>query len=91
MAQEDAAGFNIPFEPDDSNCEVWEENWDTVIMFLRLQTQWHNVMGQLVGLNYQSLEWFCRVYNVEDTAAMVDGIRIMERAALTEFSKQRQQ
>lgn len=52
------------------------------MMFLRLQTQWHNAMGHFTGLNYQSLEWFCRVYDVEDVRAMVDGVRVMERAAL---------
>jgi hypothetical protein len=61
---------------------VWEENWDIVMMFLRLQTQWNNTMGALTGLNYQSLEWFCRVYEVEDAPAMVEGVRTMERAAL---------
>lgn len=52
------------------------------MMFLRLQTQWNNTMGQNTGLQYQSLEWFCRVYDVDDVRAMVDGVRTMERAAL---------
>jgi hypothetical protein len=52
------------------------------MMFLRLQTQWNNTMGHYTGLNYQSFQWFCHVYNVEDTRAMVDGVRTMEHAAL---------
>jgi hypothetical protein len=41
-------------EPD--TCEVWEENWDIVMMFLRLCTQWNAGMGGATGLHYPSLE-----------------------------------
>lgn len=88
-AKEDAAGFGIPEQPHDESenvCEVWDENWDILMMFLKLQTQWNTTMAGYSGLNYQSLEWFCRVYNIEDVSAMVDGIRIMEAAALKQLN-----
>ena len=62
--------------------EVWEENWDIVMMFLRLQTQWSVTMGGYVGLRYESLQWLCGLYSVQDTRAMLEGIQVMEAAAL---------
>lgn len=69
--------------------EVWEENWDVVLMFLRLQTQWNVVMGGYVGLRYEVLPWFCDLYSVDDRLAMVEGLRIMEAAALKQLNKER--
>ena len=51
-------------------------------MFLRLSTQWNCSMSGLIGLKYEVLEWFCRLYLVDDSRAMLEGIQIMERAAL---------
>ena len=62
--------------------EVWDENWDTVMMFMRMQTQWNVTMGGFVGLKYEVLRWLCDLYLVEDQRAMLDGLRTMEAAAL---------
>ena len=69
------------------DCVVWEENWETVMMFLRMQTQWNVVMGGYTGLKYEVLEWLCRLYSVEDARAMLEGIQIMESFALQELNK----
>ena len=69
-------------KPKEDNIEIWEENWEIVIMFLRLSTQWNCSMSGLIGLKYEVLEWFCRLYLVDDARAMLEGIQIMERAAL---------
>ena len=61
---------------------VWEENWEIVMMFLRLQTQWNVSMSGVIGLKYEVLEWFCRLYLVDDARAMLEGIQTMERIAL---------
>ena len=61
---------------------VWEENWEIVIMFTRLATQWNVSMSGVVGLKYEVLEWFCRLYLVDDARAMLEGIQTMERTAL---------
>jgi hypothetical protein len=63
--------------------EVWEENWDIVIMFLRMSTQWISGFNGATGLNYQSLEWLCKLYAVKDPMAMLDGIQVMEMAVLS--------
>ena len=56
-------------------------------MFLRLQTQWNVVMGGYVGLNYEALQWLCDLYSIEDRRAMLEGIQVMERAALRILNK----
>jgi hypothetical protein len=61
---------------------VWPENWDTVTMFLRLQTQWNVTMGGYIGLRYEMLPWLCDLYSVEDPKSLLEGLQIMEAAAL---------
>lgn len=76
-------GVALPDEPAASDdFEVWEENWEIVMMFMRMQTQWNVTMGGFVGLKYEVLRWLCDLYSVEDQRAMLDGLRIMEAAAL---------
>lgn len=76
-------GVVLPDEgSEDKDFEVWDENWDIVEMFMRLQTQWNVVMGGYVGLRYEVLRWFCDLYSVEDPKSMLEGIQIMEAAAL---------
>jgi len=68
---------------------VWEENWDVLNMFIRLSTQWHTSMAGLTGLNYQSLEWLCKLYAVKDPVAMFEGVQVMEMAALSVLNKRK--
>tara|TARA_R100000030_G_scaffold24843_1_gene18015 strand:- start:363 stop:572 length:210 start_codon:yes stop_codon:yes gene_type:complete len=65
---------------------VWEENWETVQMFLRIQTQWRVSMSGPVGLDYAPLEWLCRIYGVEDPALVFTGLQVMEYTALSCFN-----
>ena len=51
-------------------------------MFLRMQTQWNVTMSGYVGLKYEALQWLCGLYSVEDTRTMLEGIQVMEAAAL---------
>jgi len=70
--------------------EVWEENWDIVMMFLRMQTQWTVSMAGYVGMKYEVLlvsGGLFDLYDVENRREVLEGLRIMEAAALTEFSK----
>jgi hypothetical protein len=64
---------------------VWDENWDIVMMFLRMQTQWNTTMAGYLGLKYEVLLMqggLFDLYCVEDRLAMLEGLRIMEDAAL---------
>ena len=51
-------------------------------MFLRMGTQWSVSMAGLTGLNYPSLDWLCRLYEVKEPLEMFEGIQVMESAAL---------
>ena len=66
---------------------VWEENWETVMMFLRMQTQWNTSMGGVTGLNYSSLEYLCRLYSVKDPVSLFEGVQVMEVVALSSLNK----
>lgn len=67
--------------------EVWEENWEAVVMFMRMQTQWNASMGGVTGLNYSSLEYLCRLYSVKDPVSLFEGIQVMEVTALASLNK----
>lgn len=92
---EDAAVLGVILQfpeeekPKESHYEVWEENWPTLEMFLRLD--WRFTMGERTGLNYQTLEWLCGVFRVGDIPAMFDGLRLMESAALNVIAKRSKQ
>ena len=69
---------------------MWEQNWETVLMFLRMQTQWNVSMSGFVGLKYEVLlgaGGLFDLYNVENCVAMLEDLKVMEAAALKEFNK----
>lgn len=67
--------------------EVWEENWEIVVMFLRMSTQWNTSMSGLTGLNYPSLEWLCKLYAVKDPVAIFEGVQVMELTVLQTLNR----
>jgi hypothetical protein len=68
---------------------VWDENWETVEMFLRLQTQWRISFAGPTGLDYAALDWLCRLYSVKDPATLFEGLQVMEVTALSCFNKKK--
>ncbi len=52
-----------------------------------MATQWRTGVGGVTGLDYNVLPWLMKVSGVEDEAAVLDDIRIMERAALDMIHK----
>ena len=92
--QEDAAAFGLslpkPKEEKSEHFGVWGENWDTVMMFLRMQTQWTVSMAGYVGLKYEVLlvsGGLFDLYDVENRREVLEGLQVMESAALNEFRK----
>ena len=63
--------------------EVLEENWSTLELFLRCQTQWRTTMNGVLGLDYVAVAWLFRLYAVKDKRAMLEDLQIMEAAAMT--------
>jgi energy-converting hydrogenase Eha subunit F len=85
-------GIVLPEQPAErsNNFEVWEENWDVVMMFLRMQTQWTTTMAGYMGLRYDVLVCpggMFDLYNVENRREMLEDLQIMEATALSELAK----
>ena len=101
MAQDDTAAdlaaFGAPAEiieamkkdPEEEYFGVWEDNADVLVMFLRLQTQWHVIQGAAIGINYQSAEFLFKIHAVQDPVAMMDDLQAMELAALQVMNKRK--
>ena len=68
---------------------VWDENWEIVEMFLRMQTQWRMSFAGPTGLDYAALDWLCRLYSVKDPATLLEGLQVMEVTALSCFNKKK--
>jgi len=66
---------------------VWEDNWQCVEMFLRLQTQWRVGMSGLIGLDYGAAEWLFRLYAVTEPASLLEDLQVMEAAVLAAIAK----
>jgi hypothetical protein len=88
---DDLAVFGAPQEvieyaqrnKEESDFEVWPENISTVRMFLRLSTQWTvGGTGQLVGLNYASVEALFRIYKTKNRQRILSGLQVMETTVL---------
>lgn len=81
-------------QQDEGDCLVWEENWDTLMVWLALQTQWRReipaMSGQMIwhGLDYPATESTLRMMGHWKKASEIfDGLRIMESAALPILNK----
>ena len=60
------------------------------MMFLRMQTQWNTTMAGYLGLKYDVLLMsggMFDLYCIQDRAAMLEDLQVMESAALSELSK----
>jgi hypothetical protein len=77
-----------PERPQYLDFEVLPENWPTIQMFLRVQTQWRTAMNGLVGLDYGAVEWLFRLYAVDDPRALLEGLQVMEAAAIVKLNDQ---
>ena len=67
---------------------VLAENWPTVMMFERMETQWRVGTGGAIGLDYSVLlgpDGLFSLYGVRHRRAMLEDLRIMEVAALNKM------
>ncbi|MFS8973857.1 DUF1799 domain-containing protein [Cupriavidus necator] len=78
------------------SCQVHADNWESLQLFLTLQTQWRQVAGMAgcvrIGLDYAAIETPLRLYEIKRKrrAALFNDLRVMEAAALEEFAVQRE-
>jgi hypothetical protein len=79
-------GVALPEQPQ-QNFEVWEENWDALVMWSRVQTQWRTSMGGVVGLDYGAIAWVFRLYEVDDQRSLLEDLQVMEAAAMAKLNE----
>lgn len=58
---------------------IWPENWNVVLLFLKVQTQWRTGGSGVIGLDYGVvLDIIDRLHPSGDSMAMLDDLQIME-------------
>lgn len=90
LSDEDRAQLLADLEED--HFEVWPENWDYFLMFLRLQTQWRVSMAGAIGLDYAVALQFCDLHGwsgIDRKREMMDALALMEREVLSVWSKEK--
>lgn len=68
--------------------EVFPENWETVVMWSRVCTQWRTSMSGAIGLDYSVLQWLFSLYEVKNPREMLEDLQVMEGAFLDYKSRQ---
>lgn len=91
MAQ-DLAALGAPKElvelhEQSESFEIYEENIESVEIFLRLSTQWNSSEGYFKGLNYQSINTIFEILETKNRKLVFDNIQIMELAAIAVLNK----
>lgn len=78
-------GLELPEIPEPTDVLIDKDNWDSVMLFFRLSTQWvYGAMGGVIGLNYAGVKAVLDlIYPKKKHAALFDDIQVMERAAAT--------
>ena len=73
--------------------KVLEENWETLLLFLRVSTQWRVGMGGPTGLDHGVTLGILSLYGVEESkrVELFEGLRIMEDAALEAMARRAKQ
>ena len=95
--KDDAKAFGLELpkkkeEKQNKNFEIYEDNWDAVMIFCNMQTQWSTSFGGFVGLRYEVLLMqggMFDLYNITDRRKILEELQIMEAAALKELNKEK--
>jgi len=95
QTQEDAKAFGLELpktnKKEEEDFEVNEDNWDALMMFRNMQTQWSTSFGGFVGLKYEVLLMqggMFDLYNIKERSKILEEIQIMEAKALKELNKE---
>ncbi len=91
-AIDDLANFGAPpeliseLDTGPEALEVFEENWEAVILFLKLSTQWRTSFSGVSGLEYKSVMILFDLYDVKNRREVFEDIQVIEMAALKNFN-----
>ena len=94
QTQDDAKTFGLELPQEkkkEDDFEVLEDNWDALMIFCNMQTQWSTSFGGLVGLKYEILLMqggLFDLYNITERSKILEEIQIMEATALKELNKE---
>jgi len=78
-----APTLNLPEPQPEPEFEVWEENWEALNLFFRLQTQWRVGFNGATGLDYSVLPVLFDLYGVQDRVDTFESIQVCEAELLT--------
>jgi len=93
--EEDAAALGVELAPEvierqrPDDFAVLEENWEILMFFLRVSTQWRVSMAGPTGLDHGVTLSLLSLYAVEQEkrVEIFEGVRIMEDAALDAMAR----
>ena len=74
-------------ERKEKDFEVSEEHWESVMLFIKLMTQWRTTMGGVIGLDYTVLQMLFELYDVNNRQEIFEDIQVMEREAIIHMNK----
>ena len=96
QTQDDAKAFGLELpkenKKEEEDFEVLDDNWDALMIFCNMQTQWTTSFGGFVGLKYEVLFMqggMFDLYNITDRRKILEELQIMEHTALKEFNKEK--
>lgn len=78
-----APTIKLPEPEPETDFEVWEENWEALNLFFRLQTQWRVGFNGATGLDYTSVLAVFDLYGVENRIDAFECIQVCEAELLT--------
>jgi hypothetical protein len=70
-------------------CEVHDDCWETVKVFLAMETQWRLDQGYPIGMDYAALPVVCRGLRCRFTPDLFDDLQLMEGEALAALAERR--
>jgi hypothetical protein len=67
--------------------KVWPENWDSLVWWNRVATQWRVGMAGPVGGDYGSWFELFRLYGVENQRELFEDLQLMEGVVLSKLAE----
>ena len=86
-AELQAIGLSREDVEDNSDVEVWPENWVAFKAFNKVSSLWRVGPGGSTGMDYNALFSMLKCMKVKPTPAFMDRIRVLESTALSIMSK----
>lgn len=86
--QAQADGLGLTLEELEPVCEVWPDNWQAVMVFRALSTQWRAGMSGRTGLDYSAIPPVLDLQGIrkpKHRREIFEAIQVMESEALSVF------